>query len=100
MAKGLNLFTLEEGIKDKSGIGKHVTRERERLLHAARIWQVSFTHARIADVVIRAIRLAVRVFGSDVRRRRVREVIINCVKRIKSSGKSRTRIQYNKEGMD
>jgi hypothetical protein len=100
MANGLNLSTLEEGIKDKSSIGKHVTRDRVCLLHTARIWQVSLTHARIADVVIRAIRLAVRVFGSNVRRRGVREVIINCVKRIRSSGKSRTRIQYNKEGMD
>jgi hypothetical protein len=67
-----------------------------RLLHATRIWQVRLAHVRIADVVIRAIRLAVRVLGSDVRRRGVREVIINCVRRVTSSGKSHARIQYNR----
>jgi hypothetical protein len=62
-------------------------RERVRLLHAARIWEVSIAHARIGYIVIRAIRFAVRVLGSDVRPQSVREVAINCVRRITLSGK-------------
>jgi hypothetical protein len=55
-------------------------RDRVRLLHAACIWQASLAHVRIVDIVLRAIRCAVRVLGPGIRCRRVREVIINCAR--------------------
>jgi hypothetical protein len=48
----LNLFTLEEGIKHKASIGKHVPWERAHLLYAARIRLVSLSHIRIGKVVM------------------------------------------------
>jgi hypothetical protein len=47
MSWGLNLFTLEEGIKHKGSIGEHVLWESALLLHAACIRLVSFAHFRI-----------------------------------------------------
>lgn len=87
-----HLFTLEEGIENKTGIGKHVLRVSVRLLHTARVWQVSLAQAGIRDIVVRAIRRAVRVCFPEVRGRRVGEVIINCARQ-RSVSKSRTRIQ-------
>jgi hypothetical protein len=49
---GLNLFTLEEGIKHKASIGKHVLRERAHLLYAARIRLVSLAHIGVGKIVV------------------------------------------------
>ena len=65
----LDLLTLEEGIKDKAGIGKQVIWERMLLLYAARIRLVSLAHSRIADIIIGAIWRAVGIFVSKERRR-------------------------------
>ena len=85
-----NLLTLEEGVENKTSIGKHVPRVSVRLLHTARVWEVSLAHTGIADIVVRAIRRAVRVRVPKVRGRRVGEVIIHCARR--SVSKSRARI--------
>ena len=74
---GLNLFTLEEGVKYKTSIGEHVLWERTLLLHAARIRMISFAHVWIGDIVIGAIWHAIPVFRPEVCRRRVRQVIVN-----------------------
>jgi hypothetical protein len=62
----LNLFTLEEEVKDKASIGKHVAWEVVRLLHTARIWLASLAHVGITETIKRAIWHAIRVFGSNV----------------------------------
>jgi hypothetical protein len=80
-ARVLNLFTLEECIEDKTGIGEHVVGESVLLLYAARIRLVSLAHLRIADVVIGAIWLAVGIFISEVRRRGMGQVVVNCGRR-------------------
>ena len=67
----VNLFTLEEGIEHKAGVGEHVVWESVLLLHAARIRLLGLAHGRIAYVVIRAIWHAVGIFGSKVRRGRM-----------------------------
>jgi hypothetical protein len=74
---GPNLFTLEEGIEDKTGIRKHVAREGMYLLHTACIRPVGLAHARVADIVIRTIGPAVRVRRPNIRRGRVGKVIVN-----------------------
>ena len=66
--KVLNLFTLEERIKDKAGVGEHVVWESVLLLYAARIRLTSLAHSGISYVVIGAIWHAVSIFGSKVRR--------------------------------
>jgi len=76
-----NLFTPEEGIKDKASIREHIPWDRVGLLHATGIRLVSFAHLGIADIVIRAVWPTVRVFGPEVRRRWVRKIIINCGRR-------------------
>ena len=77
MTKALNLFTLEESIKDEASIREHVEWQRVRLLHAARIRLVGLSHLRIANIVIRTICRTIRVFRPDIRRRRMGQVVVN-----------------------
>jgi hypothetical protein len=72
-----NLFTLEKCIEDEASIGEHVEWQRVRLLYTARIRLIGLAHLRTADIVIRAIWCAIRVFGPEVRRRREGQVVVN-----------------------
>jgi hypothetical protein len=86
----LNLFTLELCIEDKTGIGEHVVGVRVLLLYAACIRLV---HVWVADVVIGAIWLAVGIFISEVRRRRMGQVVVNCGATHPRSGKGYVHIR-------
>jgi len=63
----LNLFTLEEEVKNKASIGKHVAWEMVCLLHTTRVWLVSLAHIGITEIIKRAIWHAIRIFGPNVR---------------------------------
>ena len=77
MTRASNLFTLEKCVEDEASIREHVEWQMVRLLYTARIRLVGLAHVRTADIVIRAIWCAIRVFGPEVRRRRVGQVVVN-----------------------
>ena len=49
------------------------------LLHTASIGHTSLAHVWVTNVVVRAISTTILVFRADVRGRRVRKVVIDCV---------------------